>query len=145
MRPLVLSKRGLVEIEGPDAAGFLDRILTIDVSTLAPGRAGYGALLAPQGKILAEMIILRADTTRFLADVAKDALPAFLQRLNLMKLRADLRLRDCSQDVQIAIGQGGEIDFEDPRPWPEGSHERFRTILPAGVALFDETGRDRRA
>jgi hypothetical protein len=124
---VILGDRGVVEIEGADAAAFLDRILTVDVSDLLIGGSRYGALLSPQGKILAEAIFARRTETSFVADLALAALPGFLQRLTLMKLRAALTLRDRSDAISIGLGKGGAFDYMDPRPWPTGSPFAFRT------------------
>jgi tRNA-modifying protein YgfZ len=128
---VILGDRGVVEIEGADAAAFLDRILTVDVSDLLIGGSRYGALLSPQGKILAEAIFARRTETSFVADLALAALPGFLQRLTLMKLRAALTLRDRSDAISIGLGKGGAFDYMDPRPWPTGSPFAFRTLWNA--------------
>ena len=43
---------GKIEITGPDAAAFLDRIYTGSFSRLAPGRCRYGLLLTEAGYVL---------------------------------------------------------------------------------------------
>ena len=47
-----LSSRSVLSIGGPQAQDFLQNLVTCDVDSIAPGSAGYGALLTPQGKIL---------------------------------------------------------------------------------------------
>ncbi|HEY1453807.1 MAG TPA: hypothetical protein VGF57_10130 [Roseiarcus sp.] len=46
----MLDDRGVVSVSGADAASFLQGLLTNDVERLAPGEAGYAALLTPQGR-----------------------------------------------------------------------------------------------
>src|SRR6478752_4593420 len=46
------------EIEGPDAGRLLDRIFTRKVSTLKPGRCGYGIACWPDGGVLVDGILV---------------------------------------------------------------------------------------
>ena len=62
----MLEDRGVVSVSGADAAGFLQGLLTNDVEGLEPGEARYAALLTPQGKILFDMIVVRAPGARSL-------------------------------------------------------------------------------
>ena len=55
-----LADRGVVSVGGPEAKGFLDGLLTCDMDRVAPGRARFGALLTPQGKILFDFIVHEA-------------------------------------------------------------------------------------
>ena len=67
-----LADRGVVSVTGSDSAGFLQGLLTNDVEKLAPGEARYAALLTPQGKILFDMIAVRApgEEPSYLLDCA---------------------------------------------------------------------------
>jgi aminomethyltransferase len=54
-----------IEISGPDAEKFCNRVFTRDVSKLRPGRAGYGLLCYPDGKLLCDGVLLRHARDRF--------------------------------------------------------------------------------
>ena len=56
----MLEDRGVLSVSGADAATFLQGLLTNDVERLQPTEARYAALLTPQGKILFDMIVVRA-------------------------------------------------------------------------------------
>ncbi|HEX4173741.1 MAG TPA: sarcosine oxidase subunit alpha family protein [Acetobacteraceae bacterium] len=56
---------GKIEISGPDAAEFLDRIYTGNFSRLAPGRCRYGLLLTEAGYVLDDGVIARFAADRF--------------------------------------------------------------------------------
>ena len=56
----MLEDRGVLSVSGEDATSFLQGLLTNDVERLAPSEARYAALLTPQGKILFDMIVVRA-------------------------------------------------------------------------------------
>ena len=53
------------EIKGPDAGRLLDRIFTRKVSTLKPGRCGYGIACWPDGGVLVDGILVRLTEDRF--------------------------------------------------------------------------------
>ena len=91
-----LTRRALVRVSGPEAASFLQGLLTCDVEGLAPGALRFGALLTPQGKFLFDLFAVGGDS--LLIDVAADRRDAFIQRLSIYRLRAK---------VEIASADGG--------------------------------------
>ena len=48
-----LASRGIVRVAGEEARAFLERLITCDMDRVAADGARLGALLSPQGKILA--------------------------------------------------------------------------------------------
>ena len=61
-----VSHMGRVEITGPGAAAFLNRVLSSDVPKLRIGRARYGVICNPQGGIIDDTIVYRLDEERYL-------------------------------------------------------------------------------
>lgn len=59
------STLGKIEINGPDAGAFLNRIYFNDVLKLAVGRARYGLMLREDGHIFDDGIVARLDTNRY--------------------------------------------------------------------------------
>jgi folate-binding Fe-S cluster repair protein YgfZ len=53
-----LVDRGVIRVSGDDARDFLDNIVTNALETVTPERAGYGALLTPQGKIIGDFLVV---------------------------------------------------------------------------------------
>ena len=51
-----VSHMTVVDISGIDATAYLQRLLTQDVATLAPGQASYGALLNQAGGVIDDLI-----------------------------------------------------------------------------------------
>lgn len=90
--PIRLDHRGLLLVKGTDASVFLDNLLTCQASTLGDGEAVQAALLKPQGKILFEALVFRLSETEYWLDTDREALPDFLQRLQLYKLRANVEV-----------------------------------------------------
>ena len=121
MAASLLEDRGVLEISGEAARDFLDRIVTCDVGPVAPGRAAFGALLSPQGKILADFVVFQSEDG-FLLDVPSQAIADLAKRLTLYRLRAKIAIRDRSADLAVVAGWGDEgpppaslADAPDPR------------------------------
>src|SRR5260370_7879028 len=60
MKAAFLPDRGVVKVSGEDARGFLNGLVTTDVTRLEPGAGRFGALLTPQGKIIVDFLITEA-------------------------------------------------------------------------------------
>jgi sarcosine oxidase subunit alpha len=60
------SPLGKIEVVGPDAAAFLDRIYANTVSTLKVGKARYGLMLNELGVVIDDGVTLRLADDRFL-------------------------------------------------------------------------------
>ena len=86
-QPLFLADRAIISVSGADAELFLNGILTASTLGLEDNAFRYGALLTPQGKVIADTLITRRDGA-ILLDCAASAAPALVKRLTLMKLRA---------------------------------------------------------
>ena len=57
---------GKIDVQGPDAAAFLDRIYANTVSTLPVGRARYGLMLREDGFVMDDGVVARLGETHFL-------------------------------------------------------------------------------
>ena len=135
-----LDDRGIVSVSGADAAGFLQGLLTNDVERLEPGEARYAGLLTPQGKILFDMIVVRApgsDGAAYLLDCAAAQAADLAKRLGFYKLRAKVAILDESATRAVAAFWGGEpapveggVLYADPRDPRLG----WRAILPRPIA-----------
>lgn len=96
-----LADRALVEVSGPDRTSFLQGLLSQDVETLAPGEVRYGALLAPQGRLLFDLLVIgRAEAIWLEVEAARrDDLVA---RLRIYRLRAKVEIRPVAADAWVA-------------------------------------------
>ncbi len=117
--------RGVVEVAGPDAAKLLQGVITNDMDALSqPGRALHSGLLSPQGKILFDFFVVRHGDG-YLIDIDRASIEAFLKRLTLYKLRAEVTLGDVSDtyataavwdcDPEDVVGGVNCAAFPDPR------------------------------
>jgi folate-binding protein YgfZ len=129
-----LAERGVVRVSGPDAAHFLNNLVTSEVAHLADGTAAYAALLTPQGKITFDFLAARAAEGFRLDTLAAQA-PALAQRLGFYRLRAKVEVADLSAEEAVIAFWGGEppatlpgVAFVDPRLAALGT----RAIVPRG-------------
>ncbi|QQA41557.1 YgfZ/GcvT domain-containing protein [Pelagovum pacificum] len=103
----------VLAVTGSDRVRFLDNLVTNDVP--APG-AGlrYAALLTPQGKYLADFLML-GQADRILIDVPTAVAPVLMQRLSMYKLRADVGIEETALSVRRGTGPAPDGAYADPR------------------------------
>lgn len=131
MSTVHLKNRGVVEVVGPDAASFLQGLITNDIARAAGGRAIYAALLTPQGKIIHDFLVV-AVAEGYRLDCARASAADLASRLKKYKLRAKVTVSDRSADLAIVASAAplGGVGFQDPRLDALG----YRAIVPAAEA-----------
>ncbi len=141
MPAVYLPDRAVLSVSGAEARSFLQGLVTCDMAKVAPGAAGFGALLTPQGKILFDFLVVE-DGERFLLDTAREKAADLLKRLTFYRLRAKVDLANLSDEAKGDAALGivalwgdapapeGAVVFNDPRAAELGR----RAILPVGAA-----------
>ncbi len=135
--PLALLRdRAVLSLAGPDTLVFLERVVTCNTAGWPAGESRYGALLTPQGKVIADFLALR-DEAGVLLDVARGALADLHKRLTLFRLRSDVAIAP-RDDLAVITGPGPAMEgaphvFADPRN-PGGRLRAFTAEPPAGDA-----------
>ena len=107
--PVFLDHRAVLVVSGADAEAFLNGLLTVSTIDVPEGENRYGALLTPQGKIIADMILTRISDG-FLIDCDAAVAPSLLKRLRMFKLRAAVAIEERS-DLGVTAFAGSP----DPR------------------------------
>jgi sarcosine oxidase, subunit alpha len=99
------STLGKIEIVGPDAAEFLNRLYTNSCTTLAPGRCRYGLLLNEAGFVMDDGIIARIAQDRFHVTTTTGGAPRVLAHLEdyLQTEFTDLKVWLTSTTEQWAV------------------------------------------
>jgi folate-binding protein YgfZ len=117
MKAALLPDRGVVKVAGDGARNFLHGLVTADILKLTPGTAVFAALLTPQGKIIADFIVVQApsgqncaDDGGFFLDIPRTLATALVERLNLYKLRAKVLIEDLSVTHSVLAAWGGSPD-----------------------------------
>jgi len=95
---ITLNDRTLVTVSGPDAAHFLQTVVTTDVDHIGDGDMFPGALLSPQGKVLFDFLIGQQDKSFFI-DIRSETAAAFIKRLSLYRLRANIEIHKDNHTV----------------------------------------------
>jgi folate-binding protein YgfZ len=107
------TSRTVLRISGADSRDFLQNLVTNDVTRLDDGPV-YAALLTPQGKLIADFILV-ADGADVLLDVATIWAAALKQRLTMYRLRADVTVEDSGLHVRRGTGDAPAGAVVDPR------------------------------
>lgn len=126
-----------IEVEGSDAANFLNDLLTAQIATLPVLTAQGACLLSPQGRILFDMLVFRASETRFWLQLPAVEAGDFRKKLMMYRLRRDIQLTllpdwqsgvifgdasAASTDLGADLGETIKGGFADPRAPQLGWH-----------------------
>ncbi|MEP6970204.1 MAG: folate-binding protein [Betaproteobacteria bacterium] len=121
----LLTKLGVIRVEGADAATFLQGQLTQDFALLGMSEARLAAFCTAKGRMQASFIGFKRVHDDILLICHADLLPAVLKRLSMFVLRAKARLTDASDAWQICGLAGSAttpyIDGQ-ARPWSRSDH-----------------------
>jgi tRNA-modifying protein YgfZ len=124
MKAALLRDRGAVKVAGDDARNFLHGLVSADILELGPGTARFAALLTPQGKIIADFLIVEAPAPSgggFFLDIPRSLAKPVVDKLNLYKLRARVMVEDLSEVLGILAAWDGTattntgLRYADPR------------------------------
>ncbi len=124
MTGTTLIDRAIVRISGEDACGFLQGLVTNDVTAPLPIWAG---LLTPQGKALFDFIVW-TDGDDLLIDCEADQAEALIRRLSLYRLRRPIMI---ARDPALAVHWA--IDDDRGTPDPRLAALGRRWIAPPGT------------
>jgi folate-binding protein YgfZ len=145
----LLPDRGVVEVRGPDAAVFLQDLVTNDVESIRPGEAMFAGLLTPQGKILCDFLIHMRDPQTYWLDCMRDQAETIVKRLSMYKLRAKAEIADRSGELAVGAAWGdtpagdrGPVlaSYADPRYAPLGQRFVVAASVPETASLSAATG-----
>jgi len=130
--------RAFITVTGPDAVSFLDNLLTQNVTGIHDAGVRYAALLTPQGKVIADMMLWPTQS-----GVVIEADPAravdLLRRLTMYKLRAQVQVSDTSS-AHMALWSAAP--FADAAPDPRLAALGFRKLsardeAPSGDSAYN--------
>lgn len=118
-------EREFVRVAGPDAADYLQRMVSNDVEALAAGEACPALLLTAKARVIAPVVVLRRGGDDFLL-LTEPGLGEFVRaHLTRMRLRAQCEIEP--EEHEAALVFGGSDGFATD--WPGA-----REVLDAGLA-----------
>lgn len=106
--------RAILRIEGEDRVKFLQGLVTQDVRTALRDGIAYGAMLTPQGKLIADFLIVAAPEA-LLLDVFAPWAEDLLRRLTLFRLRSQVAVTRIDLAVTRGLGPAPAGALHDPR------------------------------
>ena len=110
MANTTLTDRALIRLSGDDVRGFLQGLVTNDVSGNLPV---WAALLTPQGKALFDFLIW-GDEDGVLIDCERDAAGDLARRLTLYRLRRAIII-EREPELCVHWAKEGDLGVVDPR------------------------------
>lgn len=105
-RYATLDDRAVLEVSGTDSRSFLQGLITQDIHIATSSYTGYSALLNAQGKFLADFFLIHRDENTVWLECAKAYAPTLLRLLALYRLRADVKLLDLTDKLNVHAVMG---------------------------------------
>ena len=102
--------RRILAVQGEDRVDFLQGLVTNKVGDIP----AWAALLTPQGKYLADFLVV-PDGGRLLIDVDERLADDLLRRLSMYKLRSRVTIQPTDLTVARGIGDMPDAAIMDPR------------------------------
>jgi tRNA-modifying protein YgfZ len=127
------SERGKLAVSGPQAAEFLDSLLSNDLASLRPGSGTDATLLTHKGRMLAEVRVLRTED-ELLLDTERVALQALFDALHRFRVGYDAQLdkRTLQRGLLSLIGPGSHAALAEPPGLQEYEHH---AVMLEGVPV----------
>jgi tRNA-modifying protein YgfZ len=139
-------------VTGPDAASYLQAMVSNDVEALGPGESCEALLLTPKGRVIAPMTVYRRDADDYLllteAELAERLRAALLRSRFAAKVAIELEDHTSTLVVGRETPPGAvanreygvaayELVDEEPPAWGEiGEHELERLRIRARTPRF---------
>lgn len=133
-----VSHMGVLDVRGPEACAFLDRVGTNDVSKLAVGRSHYSYLLDERGDVVDDIMVYRVEPERYVVVVnaANNDKDWDWLRVQVSRFRCALRdLRDSASGADRRV----DLALQGPRSL-EILQRLMRDAQPSMLADLPYTG-----
>ncbi len=110
---------GICEVQGQDAAGFLQGQVTCNINEVNTKASRFAALCNPKGRVISPLLILKsADAPdSFFLLMPGDLTEKVIQHLSIFILRADVRLQNRSEQYCLSgISRQEPVSPDNPLP-----------------------------
>jgi tRNA-modifying protein YgfZ len=129
-------ERSFVRVAGPDAADYLQRMVSNDVEALRVGESCPALLLTAKARVIAPLVVWRRGDEDFLLLTEPELGEPVRALLTRMRLRADCEVEP-EEHTSVLVFGGGEIETDFP-----GAREALDSGLEPTLAA-DEVERRR--
>jgi folate-binding protein YgfZ len=127
--------RAFVRVSGPDAADYLQRMVSNDVEALAPGESCDALLLTAKARVIAPLRILRRGPEDFLLLTEPELGERVRAELLRMRFAAKAEIEPEQHESWLVLG-GAEVVDERPPGDEVGEEEFERWRIEAGLPLW---------
>ncbi|KRB98749.1 folate-binding protein [Hydrogenophaga sp. Root209] len=131
-----LTRLGVIQVDGEDAAKFLHGQLTHDFALLGLSEARLAAFCSAKGRMQASFVGFKRSHDQILLICSRDLLPSTLKRLSMFVLRAKARLSDASDAFAIWGLAGSAV----PAALPDAPWTQWRDNDASVVRLYPSDG-----
>ena len=132
-----LADRAVLRLSGEDVRGFLQGLITSDVTGALPV---WAALLTPQGKCLFDFFVW-GEGEDFLLDCEADAADDLIKRLSIYRLRRQIAI---ARDDALSVHWSPELGRGVPDPRLAGVGNRWLAPAQKDGGGVDDRYRDHR-
>jgi folate-binding protein YgfZ len=129
---IVRRPRAFVAVSGPDAADYLQRMVSNDVESLAAGDACEALLLTPKGRIIAPLRVLRRDRDDFLLLTEPELGDRVAAELTRMRFAAKCEIRAEEHESWLVL-DGDEVLDTRPEGEEVADEDAERARIAAGI------------
>ncbi|MFL5940700.1 MAG: YgfZ/GcvT domain-containing protein [Gaiellaceae bacterium] len=105
--------RAFVRVAGPDAADYLERMVTNEVVTLAPGESREALLLTPKARVIAPLVVVRRGEDDFLLLTEPDLGEVVRAQLVRGRFAAKCVIEPEEHTSTVVLGEGDGIPTAD--------------------------------
>ncbi len=103
-----VSHMGEIDVRGPDAISFVNRLTSNDVTKLIDGQAHYSALTTPSGTVIDDLLVYRLEANHLMLVVNAGTTTKDWDWINAHRANESLELKNLSSEYcQLAL-QGPE-------------------------------------
>jgi aminomethyltransferase len=113
-------------VAGPDAADYLQRMVSNDVEALAAGEACSALLLTAKARVIAPLVVLRRGADDFLLLTEPGLGEVVRAQLTRMRLRAQCEIEP--EEHESALVFGGDAGFATD--WPQARETLDASVEP---------------
>jgi len=125
--------RGYVAVTGPEAGGFLERMVSNEVVALAPGEARQALLLTPKSRIVAPLRVVREGDESFLLVTEPGVAEAVASTLTRARFAAkcEIEVKPYRGYLRLGPGDGFRNDDYGVEAWESWGEDERDAADPA--------------
>jgi folate-binding protein YgfZ len=139
---VVRRPRAYVRVTGPDAADYLQRMVSNDVEALSLGEACDALLLTPKARVIAPLRVLRRGADDFLVLTEPELGDTVRQQLLRARFAAKAEIEPEEHESWLVVG-GAEVLDERPEGVELSEQDAERRRIEAGIPRWGQDIDDR--